>query len=114
MTCLSVGQFDGGPARRPGTPTDQAWIESFFGHPKAENPHLLAIEDPVLLRADLDSLRTKYNGGRLHSSIGYVTPNDEHEGRGQATPLPSIPAPSSTDQGTRPMSSERTFVQNLV
>ena len=25
-----------------------------------------------------------YNGMRLHAGIGYVTPNDEHEGRGPA------------------------------
>ena len=31
---------------RPGTPTDQAWIETFFGHLKAEFPHLLKIKHP--------------------------------------------------------------------
>jgi len=35
---------------RPGTPTDQAWIESFNGHLKGEYPHLLAITDPATLR----------------------------------------------------------------
>ena len=30
---------------RPGTPTDQAWIESLFGHLKGEHPHLEQIED---------------------------------------------------------------------
>ncbi len=69
---------------RPGTPTDQAWIESFFGHLKMEHPHLLAIEDPEVLRAELAVLRSHYNGVRLHAGIGYVTPDDEHEGRGQA------------------------------
>ena len=38
---------------RPGTPTDQAWIESLNGHVKAEYPHLLAIRDPATLRAEL-------------------------------------------------------------
>ena len=38
---------------RPGTPTDQAWIESLNGHLKAEYPHLLAIRDPATLRAEL-------------------------------------------------------------
>ena len=28
---------------RPRTPTDEAWIETFFGHLKAEFPHLLKI-----------------------------------------------------------------------
>jgi putative transposase len=69
---------------RPGTPTDQAWIESFFGHLKYEFPHLLKITDPAVLRAELDVIRTDYNGVRLHAGIGYVTPNDEHEGRGAA------------------------------
>lgn len=69
---------------RPGTPTDQAWIESFNGHLKAEFPHLLAIEDPATLRAELVAVRAHWNGVRLHAGIGYVTPNDEHEGRGEA------------------------------
>jgi putative transposase len=29
-------------------------------------------------------VRERYNGVRLHAGIGYVTPNDEHEGRGPA------------------------------
>jgi putative transposase len=69
---------------RPGTPTDQAWIESLFGHVKAEWPHLNAIGDPAILRAELAVVRERYNGVRLHAGIGYVTPNDEHEGRGPA------------------------------
>jgi putative transposase len=69
---------------RPGTPTDQAWIESFFGHLKHEFPHLLAITDPAVLRAELAVIQAQYNGVRLHAGIGYVTPNDEHEGRGKA------------------------------
>jgi putative transposase len=69
---------------RPHTPTDQAWIESLNGHIKAEYPHLLAIRDPATLRAELTITRAHYNGVRLHASIGYVTPDDEHEGRGTA------------------------------
>jgi putative transposase len=69
---------------RPGTPTDQAWIESLFGHVKAEWPHLTKIRDPVVLRAELAVVREHYNSVRLHAGIGYVTPNDEHEGRGPA------------------------------
>ncbi len=33
MAMCAIAQHFG----RPGTPTDQAWIESFFGHLKAEN-----------------------------------------------------------------------------
>src|SRR5947199_354441 len=69
---------------RTGPPTDQAWIESLFGHVKAEWPHLNAIRDPATLRAELALVRERYNGVRLHAGIGYVTPNDEHEGRGPA------------------------------
>ena len=69
---------------RPGTPTDQAWIESFFGHVKTEHPHLLSIADPAVLRAELAVVRTHYNSVRLHAGVGYVTPDDEHEGRGKA------------------------------
>jgi putative transposase len=69
---------------RPGTPTDQAWIESLFGHVKAEWPHLLRIRDPATLRAELAVVRERYNTVRLHAGIGYVTPEDEHEGRGPA------------------------------
>ena len=69
---------------RPGTPTDQAWVESLNGHLKVEYPHLLAITDPATLRAELDVVRSHYNGVRLHAGIGYVTPDDEHDGRGEA------------------------------
>jgi putative transposase len=69
---------------RPGTPNDQAWVESFFGHLKGEFPHLDKITDPGDLEAELDRLRGFWNGTRLHEGIGYVTPNDEHEGRGEA------------------------------
>ena len=68
---------------RPRTPTDQAWIESLFGHVKAENPHLETIRDPAALETELRRARRDYNSVRLHAGIGYVTPNDEHTGRGE-------------------------------
>jgi hypothetical protein len=37
-----------------------------------------------VLRVELALVRERYNGVRLHAGIGYVTPNDEHEGRGPA------------------------------
>lgn len=80
MALCSIAQHFG----RPHTPTDQAWVESFNGHLKGENPHLLAITDPATLRAELAVIRVHYNSVRLHEGIGYVTPNDEHEGRGEA------------------------------
>jgi transposase InsO family protein len=80
MTLMAIAQHRG----RPHTPTDQAWIESFFGHIKGEWPHLETITDPLLLETELDRVRIEYNTVRLHEAIGYVTPNDEHQGRGDA------------------------------
>jgi putative transposase len=78
LASLSVAQHFG----RPGTPTDQAWIESLWSHVKHEWPHLCRITEPSVLAAELERVRTHYNSVRLHEGIGYVTPNDEHEGRG--------------------------------
>jgi putative transposase len=69
---------------RPGTPNDQAWIESLFGHVKTEFPHLDKIRDPGELEAELDRIRVFHNTVRLHQGVGYVTPEDEHTGRGPA------------------------------
>jgi len=69
---------------RPGTPTDQPWIESLFGHLKGEHPHLEKITDPGVLEAELTLAQHRYNTIRLHAGIGYVTPEDEHHGRGEA------------------------------
>lgn len=80
MALCSIAQHFG----RPGTPTDQAWIESLWGHIKREQPHLMTIEDPAILAAELERIRVHYNTVRLHEGIGYVTPDDEHEGRGDA------------------------------
>ncbi|NBE97250.1 MULTISPECIES: integrase core domain-containing protein [unclassified Nonomuraea] len=69
---------------RPGTPTGQMWIETLFGHVKAEFPHLTRITELQVLRAKLARVPAFCNGTRLHERIGYVTPDDEHEGRGPA------------------------------
>jgi len=78
MAMCAIAQHFG----RPGTPTDQAWIESLFSHVKADWPHLDRIADPAILRTELALVRVEYNTVRLHAGIGYVTPDDEHEGRG--------------------------------
>ncbi len=52
--------------------------------PSSIYPHLDRITDPNTLRCELAVIREKWNGVRLHAGIGYVTPNDEHEGRGPA------------------------------
>ncbi len=78
MALMAIWQYHG----RPHTPTDQAHIESFFGHIKGEWPHLETITDPVALEQELHRVRVEYNTTRLHAGIGYVTPDDEHYGRG--------------------------------
>ncbi|MCA1698890.1 MAG: integrase core domain-containing protein, partial [Actinobacteria bacterium] len=69
---------------RPGVPTDQAPIESFLGHLKTESPQLAAITEPAALARELEAIRGHYNSVRLHAGVGYVTPDDEHQGRGPA------------------------------
>ncbi|HTE68327.1 MAG TPA: integrase core domain-containing protein [Actinomycetes bacterium] len=78
------GRWAARAPRRGCTPTDQAWIESLFGHVKTEWPHLEKIRDPGELALELDHTRQQYNTERLHAGIGYVTPDDEHHGRGEA------------------------------
>jgi transposase InsO family protein len=80
MAVCSIVQHFG----RPSTPTDQAWIETLWGHVKYEHPHLLSITNPAVLAAELERIRVHYNSVRLHEAIGYVTPDDEHDGRGDA------------------------------
>jgi hypothetical protein len=36
------------------------------------------IRDPAALDTELARIRTEHNTVRLHASIGYVTPDDEH------------------------------------
>jgi putative transposase len=88
MTSVTTREFLAGVAiaqqfGRPHTPQDQAWIETLFGHVKGEWPHLEKIRDPGELDRELDRVRAGYNTVRLHAAIGYVTPDDEHEGRGE-------------------------------
>lgn len=78
MAICSIAQHFG----RPSTPTDQAWIESLFGHIKTEHPHLETLDDPADLARELERVRNHYNTVRLHEAIGYVTPDDEHTGQG--------------------------------
>lgn len=80
LAAVAIAQHFG----RPHTPQDQGWIETLFGHVKGEWPHLEAIRDPAELEAELDACRLHHNSVRLHASIGYVTPDDEHDGRGEA------------------------------
>ena len=78
MALMAIVQHHG----RPGTPTDQAHIEAFFSHLKRDWPVLVTLTDPAALDAELARVRSEYNTVRLHAAIGYVTPDDEHHGRG--------------------------------
>jgi putative transposase len=80
MALMTIAQHHG----RPGTPTDQAHVESFFSHLKGDWRHLTEIRDPAALDTELARIQREYNSVRLHASIGYVTPDDEHHGRGPA------------------------------
>ena len=80
MALMAIAQHHG----RPGTPTDQAHVESFFSHLKGDWPTLTSITDPAALDTELARICGQYNTVRLHASIGYVTPDDEHHGRGPA------------------------------
>lgn len=68
MALHAIGQHFG----RPHTPTDQAHIETLFGHLKTEHPHLEEIDDPGVLRVELDRFRTHYNTVRLSLGAGGV------------------------------------------
>ena len=61
MAAMAVAQHHG----RPHTPTDQAWIETLFGHVKGEWPHLERISDPALSEHELGRVRNEYNSVRL-------------------------------------------------
>lgn len=55
LAACSIAQHFG----RRSTPTDQAWIETPWGHVKYENPTLMAIEDPATLAAELERARVQ-------------------------------------------------------
>lgn len=97
MAAASIVQHFG----RPSTPTDQAWIESLWSHIKGEHPHLLAITDPAVLRSELERIRVHYNSVRLHEAIGYVTPDDEHHGRGEQIRQARRDGMTAADQARR-------------
>ena len=65
MALMTIAQHHG----RPGTPTDQAHVESFFSHLKGDWPHLADIRDPAALDTELARVRTDYNTMRLHADM---------------------------------------------
>jgi putative transposase len=78
---------------RPGTPTDQPWIESFFGHLKAEYPHLDRITDAALLRWEQAVIRGSWNGfaSRPTSATSHRTTST----KGAALPSEGLEKPGS-------------------
>jgi putative transposase len=61
---------------RPGTPVENAFIESFNGRLRDEclNVHLFA--SLAEAQAIIDAWRMDYNHRRPHSSLGHLTPNE--------------------------------------
>lgn len=66
---------------RPRTPSDNAWIESFFATIKGERLYHGTYSDPIKLADDADSFVAYYNEERLHMGIDFVTPSEKHDGR---------------------------------
>ncbi|HZA73548.1 MAG TPA: integrase core domain-containing protein [Propionibacteriaceae bacterium] len=98
---------------RPSTPTDQAWIESLFGHVMGEWPHLESIRDPGELDRELDRVRVEYNTVRLHAGIGYVPrrrtrrPRRRHPPSPTRRTRPGTPSPHRFRAGRRCVSCHR-------
>ena len=59
---------------RPGTPTDNPFIESFNARLRAECVDLISIESIDEARWVLEQWRRRYNEQRGHSSLGRLTP----------------------------------------
>ena len=76
---LGIGQL----FCRPHTPDDNAEMESFFATLKCERLYRGSYEDPFLAETDIADFIAYYNNGRLHQGIGFVTPQERHEGKDQ-------------------------------
>ncbi|RYF15678.1 MAG: transposase, partial [Oxalobacteraceae bacterium] len=74
---LDRGAYDNGVTQdfsRPGTPTDNAFVEWFNGSLRdgCVNAHwFLSIADG---RAKIEAWRRNYNESRSHTSLGWMTP----------------------------------------
>lgn len=88
---------------RPHTPTDQAWIETLFGHVKHEWPHLETITDPAMLDTELARVRDDYNGVRLHQGISATSPpttNTKAAAKPSAKHAPRVSGEPTTSAST--------------
>jgi putative transposase len=73
------------PAVRPPAHTDRPGLDR--DPVRARQGRVAAsgvITDPGEVERELDLTRLEYNSVTLHASIGYVTPDDEHNGHGEA------------------------------
>ena len=61
----------------------------------------MTITDPEVLIHELERIQNHYNNVRLHEGIGYVTPNDEHQGRGEQIRQARINGMKQADQNRR-------------
>jgi putative transposase len=93
MAMCAIAQHFG----RPGTPTDQAWIESLFSHIKADWPHLDAICDPAVLRSEPSS----------PSSASSTTPC-------ACTPASATSPPTTSTKAAAPRSAARAASASCV
>ena len=90
MTAVDTRQFmalyGDRPASRPARHPDRPGAHRIVLQPPEgrSRPHLTEIRDPAALYAELARIRREYNTVQLHAAIGYVTPDDEHHGRGPA------------------------------
>ncbi len=97
---------------RPGTPNDQAWIESFFGHLKGEHPHLDKIADPASWNTSstyvactttlCDYTRPWATPPPTTSTTAAARPCARHDEPGSTTPdPPGLPATAISGRITR-------------
>lgn len=61
---------------RPGRPTDNAHMESFFHSMKSDVIHAVSFDSEQQLRRVVRDYINFYNGRRLHSALGYRPPID--------------------------------------
>ena len=62
---------------RTGTCYDNAWAESFNGTIKVERINRTVYPTREHARIDITSyIELRYNQKRLHSALGYITPNE--------------------------------------
>ena len=100
MALMTIGQHFG----RPSTPTDQAWIETLWGHIKAENPHLLTIKDPAVLAVELERVSSdtpQYELDTYPTNNKSLIPNSAKRHR-VGEPISSATAEATVDTRSYP------------